>query len=272
MSIQKHLDKLRAAPGRVFQHALVRPPSPNFARGLTTVELGTPDVALALTQHREYCSALERCGVRVVSLPVDADHPDSTFVEDTAVILEGGVVVTRPGAPSRQQETLAIRPHLPTHLGPLLDIEAPGTLDGGDVCITGRHVLIGLSHRTNEAGAEQLAAHARALGYTSATVDIREVPGILHLKSGLGEVGPERLVAWSVLAQHPAIRVFDVVTVPDGESYAANCLRVNDHVLLPHGSFKLRARLLERGYRVLTLDMTEFQKMDGGLTCLSLRW
>ncbi len=256
-----------------FAHAIVRPPAPNFADGLTTVALGAPHVPRALQQHAAYCDALTRNGCTLIPLPADAQYPDSTFVEDTALILPGhGAIITRPGATSRAGEVHAIRDALTPVFPDLPAITAPGTLDAGDVCELGLHVFIGISHRTNAEGAAQLSAWLTTHGYSSSTVDIRETPGILHLKSGVCALDGYRLIAIAPLAAHPAFEGRDVLTVPDGEEYAANCIRVNDVLFVPDGYPRTHALLRGLGYTLEILDMSEFAKMDGGLSCLSLRF
>jgi dimethylargininase len=257
----------------LFASALVRPPARNFADGLTTVDLGPPDVTLALAQHAAYCTALRRHGCRVITLPPDEHHPDSTFVEDTAVIIPGrGAILTRPGATSCEDEVLRIAPALREQFESLAQITAPGTLDGGDVCEAGTHVFIGISHRTNADGAAQLTAWLTQFGYTASTVDIRQTPGILHLKSGIAAIDPRRLVLIEALAGHEAFAGYDIVHVPPGEEYGANCVRVNDVILASAGQPRLDAQLRTLGYTLDVLDMSEYRKMDGGLSCLSLRF
>lgn len=256
----------------MFQRAIVRPPAPTFADGLTTAELGVPDYNLALAQHAQYCAALEQCGLALTYLEPDERHPDSTFVEDTAILTKHGGIITRPGAASRSGEVIEMRSVLSRYFGELPAIEAPGTLDGGDICEADKHFFIGLSERTNEAGAQQLAAWLAEQGFTSTCIDIRSLPGLLHLKSGIAYLGDQRLVLIDALADHPAFQQYDVMRVPRAEAYAANCVRVNDAVLVAAG-FPLVADTLTRiGYEVITLDMSEYQKMDGGLSCLSLRF
>src|ERR1044072_578949 len=150
----------------MFTKAIVRPPGANFAAGLTTVDLGAPDFARALKQHEAYCQALESCGLDVIRLAPDEQHPDSTFVEDTAVLTARGAVITRPGAPSRLGETNQIIPLVREHFSNVHSIEGPGTVDGGDVCEAGEHFFIGVSQRTNEHGARQLAGILESLGYS----------------------------------------------------------------------------------------------------------
>ncbi len=254
-----------------FTWAIVQPPSDSFAAGLTTSSLGTPDLARARAQHADYCQALQEHGVTVLSLPDSAAYPDSTFVEDTAIVTRHGAIIARPGAPSRAGEVTAIRLVLERKYGSVAAIVAPGTLDGGDICQAGNHFFIGLSARTNEAGAEQLTRWLNGHGYTAATVDLRHDPLLLHLKSGIAWLGGNQLIAVRSLATLPQLAGYDVTVVPDEERYAANCVRVNDVVLLPSGYPEITATVSAMGLRVVTLDMSEFRKMDGGLSCLSIR-
>jgi dimethylargininase len=255
----------------VFYRAIVRPPSENFAAGLTSLDLGAPDYARALTQHETYCTALEHCGLKLVRLEADAGHPDSTFVEDTTVITEGGAVMTNPGAASRVGEVESVGKALAQSYSKLHYICQPGTLDGGDVCQAGNHFFIGISQRTNEAGAQQLAKLLASFGHTSCFIDIRALKGILHLKSGLAYLGDRRLVIIEALASREEFRGYHLVRVSRGEEYAANCVWVNSHVLLATGYPGVEEKLQGLGYHTLALDISEFQKMDGGLSCLSIR-
>ncbi len=256
----------------MFTRAIVRPPAANFAAGLTTAELGTPDHAVALEQHARYCAALEFCELQLITLPADADFPDSTFVEDTAIVSEDFAVLTRPGAPARAGEVARIEPVLAGFFENVHAILAPGTLDGGDVCQTDDHFFIGLSGRTNEEGARQLASLVARKGFTSSIIDIRAMPSILHLKSGITSLGDGSIVAIETLADHEALRGREIVRVARGEGYAANVLQLNDHVVVAAGFPRLHEQLDALGYSVMALDMGEFRKMDGALTCLSLRF
>lgn len=255
-----------------IHRAIVRPPGATFAEGLTTVDLGVPDLARALEQHAAYCEALERCGVALTRLPADPRHPDSTFVEDTAILTERRAILTRPGAASREGEVAAIRDPLSSFFPEFRTITPPGTLDGGDVCEADGHFLITISRRTNEEGARQLAAFLAEEGFTSSFIDIRGLEEILHLKSGIAYPGEGRIVAIEALASHPALRSFEIVRVDPGEAYASNCVRVNERLLIAAGFPRLETTLRGLGYDVLPLEMSEFQKMDGGLSCLSLRF
>ena len=254
----------------MFTEAIVRIPGTNFDQGLTTVQLGVPRFELVLTQHAEYCAALRGCGLNVTTLEADLDHPDSTFVEDTAVVTARSAILTRPGALSREGEVTAMRPVLQRFFPALTAIEAPGTLDGGDICEAGEHFFLGVSQRTNEEGARQLAAHLASVGFTSEVVDVRGIQSILHLKSGVSYVGENTLVVIEEMAgMFPG---YERVVVAQEESHAANCVLVNDRVLVAAGYPRLAGELRERGFDPLELDMSEFQKMDGGLSCLSLRF
>lgn len=256
----------------MLRKAIVRPPARNFASGLTSVDLGAPVYEFALAQHEAYCAALERCGLTLTRLPPDERFPDATFVEDTAVITKRGAIVTRPGAPTREGETEGIAEVLTQIYPSLLRIEAPGTVDGGDVCEAGDHFFIGISERTNKAGAKQLAEMLNDFGYQSTLVDIRSVDGILHLKSGLVWLADNRLVAIETLAQRAELTGYDLLGVTSGEEYAANCVQVNEFVLVAAGFPVLEQTLRDFGHQTLALEMSEFQKMDGGLSCLSLRF
>lgn len=255
----------------MFTRAIVRPPSPNFSEGLTTSSLGTPDFERAVEQHTAYCAALARCGLTVTSLSPDPNYPDSTFVEDTAILTERCAVIARPGAPSRRGEVLDMSSVLARFYPNLLPIQQPGTLDGGDVCQAGNHFFIGLSERTNEEGAKQLAEFLAPFGYASSCVDIRKIDGLLHLKSGLAYLGDKRLVVTEALGD-AAFPDYELIRVNSNEEYAANCIRVNDYVLLASGYTSFGQTLSELGYQTIALEMSEFQKMDGGLSCLSLRF
>jgi dimethylargininase len=235
-----------------------------------------------LEQWEAYCAALESCGLILTRLEADLDHPDSTFVEDTAVLTPHGAMLTRPGAASRLGEVSAIAGTVRGFYPEAERIVEPGTLDGGDICEAGRHFFLGLSQRTNEEGARQLAEHLSREGYTSSCVDVRGMTSILHLKSGISYIGPvpgdsgpaeeETLVVMEEMADWPQFAGYDLLRVSPAESYAANCVRVNDRVLVAAGYPEMTGELKRRGYHPLVLEMSEFRKMDGGLSCLSLRF
>jgi dimethylargininase len=256
----------------VFTKAIVRPPGQNFATGLTSVDLGKPDHDIALQQHEAYCAALESCQLSLIRLSPDEHHPDSTFVEDTAILTKRGAVITRPGALSRLDETKEIERELRNHYTEINAIIAPGTVDGGDICEAGEHFFIGISHRTNEAGATQLGSILESFNYTYSLIDIRGLGNILHLKSGVAYLDRNRLVVIEALSKTREFSGYELVHVNSAEEYAANCLYINGRVLIPAGFPDLTKQLADLGYPTIALEMSEFQKMDGGLSCLSLRF
>ncbi|MGB8673884.1 MAG: hypothetical protein WCD27_05980 [Candidatus Acidiferrales bacterium] len=256
----------------MFRNAIVRIPGENLDQGLTSSGLGKPLHARSLEQHAAYCSALEKHGLRVWALPPDLAHPDSTFVEDTAVLTKSSAILTHPGAKSREGEVARMEEVLGRFFRVIKRIQGPGTLDGGDVCEAGNHFFIGISHRTNADGARQLAGFLSEEDFTTSFVDIRSTEGILHLKSGLAHLGKNVLAVIESLACREPFAGYELIRVPSNENYAANCLRLNDAVLIPSGFPLLESSLRQGGYDVHPLEMSEFQKMDGGLSCLSLRF
>src|SRR5262245_18395437 len=193
-----------------------------------------PIYPTALQQHEQYCIALKQCGLALTLLEPDPDYPYSTFVEDTAVLTPRTAILARPGAPSRMGEAARMRDVLTQFYPDLQSIHPPGTLDGGDICEADKHFFISISERTNEAGAEQLAALLGGAGYTSTYVDIRGISDLLHLKSGLAYLG-DRLPVAAGLADREEFRDYELVRPQAGEEYATNCLLVNDYLLIAAG-------------------------------------
>lgn len=255
-----------------FTRAILRLPGQNFAAGITTSALGAPDFRTALAQHDAYAAALEQLGVATEVLAADAAYPDGVFVEDAAIVTPEWAIVTRPGAAARAGETTAIAARLAARFDALERIEAPGTVDGGDICETDDVVLIGVSHRTNEEGARQLAALLKRHGRDSELIDIRGIASLLHLKTGIGYLGEGRMAAAPDVPALSAFERFELVRLEADEAHAANCVRINDQVLIPAGAPRFAERLAALGYQPLALEMSEYRKMDGGLSCLSLRF
>jgi dimethylargininase len=256
----------------VVTKAIVKHPSLTFDSGETTAELGKPDFAEALRQHQGYCEALESCGLELVRLEPDDKYPDSTFVEDTALLTQRGAVLTRPGAESRRGEVEMMAPVVRKYFRQIFSIEEPGTVDAGDVCEVGEHFFIGISRRTNEHGARQLAGLLNSFGYSSSLIDIRGLSNILHLKSGMAYLSGKRLVVIEALRNVPEFSGYDLICLNSTEEYAANCLSLNGRILIASGFPGVKRELELLGYPAISLDMSEFQKMDGGLSCLSLRF
>ncbi|MDX1431266.1 MAG: arginine deiminase family protein [Gammaproteobacteria bacterium] len=243
-------------------------PGANACEGITTADLGPPDAELMRDQHGAYLRTLESCGVSITLLDADERFPDGCFVEDTAVVTATCAVITRPGAPSRRGEEAAVEPVLAAHRE-LARIEAPGCMDGGDVVVAGERALIGLSARTNRQGAEQLAAVLEAHGIACRTVPVSVA---LHLKSHVNYLGGDKLLVSRAYAGCVELEGFDHLVLPDGEEYAANSIWLDHRVLMPAGFPRARALLERDGFDVVELDVSEFRKMDGGLTCLSIRF
>lgn len=253
-----------------FTRALMRLPAANFAEGVTTAaHLGAPDHARALEQYRVYTQALRDCGLAVTVLPADERFPDGHFVEDPFVIYRGLAFLCRSGAPSRQGEGESLK----RRLGGLRIVEAPADarIDGGDVLFCSDRVLVGISERSNRTGYRALREALRTV-QGGLRVDAVPFSGALHLKSGLTELAP------GVLIRDPALKTdFDlswarIITLPPEEGHAADVLPLNDRLLVAAGCPQA-LRAAERHWgRVVALDMSEFVKMDGGLTCLSLRY
>jgi dimethylargininase len=253
----------------MFTRAIVRKPGKTFGNGITTANLGKPSYSLALEQHTAYIAALEQCGLDVTVLPADERYPDAAFIEDTAILTRRVAVMTNPGATSRNGEKHINRPAVEQFYSSVVEITPPGTLDGGDVMDVNGHLFIGLTDRTNEAGAQQLIQVLAQNGYSGSTVALSS---FLHLKTGVAWLGGRELLAAGELINNPAFRDFTIVPVPPTETYAANCLRINGRILIPAGFPGVRSVLTRRSYQVIEVAVSEFQKMDGGLSCLSLRF
>lgn len=252
----------------MFRYALTRQPAPNFAQGITTSQLGAPDYTRMLTQHAAYEDALRSLGLEIIHLEALEGYPDAYFVEDTAVVMPELAVITRPGASTRQGEETSIAQSLAAYRT-LATIQPPGTLEGGDVFLVGKHLYIGLSERTNHSGAQQLAELVAPHGYQASFVP---VGAGLHLKSSVNPISEDTLLVTQDFASREEFASFKKIILHPDEEYAANTLRINDHLLMPAGFPRIREQLEQLGMPVIELDVSEVQKMDGGLTCMSLRF
>ena len=224
------------------------------------------DVAKAIAQHEAYRDCLEELGARIVSLPEEPGLPDAVFVEDTAVVLDEIAVIAHMGAASRRPEVASVAEAL-GRFRPFEFMKAPASLDGGDVMRIGRSLFVGLSQRTNRQGVEQLSELVRAYGYQVQPV---KVTGCLHLKSACSYVGNNTILVNRSLLDAEPLRGFEFLDVPEDEPAAANALWLNDVVLLPECFPKMRALLEKRGFQVRTVDMSELQKAEAGVTCCSV--
>lgn len=248
----------------MYKRAVVRRPGKNFTEGISTSLLGSPDTDLARDQHAEYIKALEKAGLAVTVLEANEKYPDGCFVEDTAVITDEIAIISRPGAGTRQGEEAETEKVI-SSFRKTVRILAPGTLDGGDVMRSENHFYIGLSDRTNKEGAEQLGRILRDYGYTYSFIEVKSG---LHLKSGVSYIGYGNFVVTSHFKK--TVRAGNEILLPADEDYSANTLFINGILLIAEGFPFLKKAVEKKGYKTVELNMSEFRKMDGGLTCLSL--
>ena len=253
----------------MFTRAIVRTPGKSMINGLTTAELGLPNYEQALVQHAEYIEALKECGLEVLILREDERYPDSTFVEDVAFLTGDCAIITNPGAPSRRGETIEIKKVLRYYYVNIEEVREPGTVDAGDIMKVGSHCFIGLSERTNESGAQQVIEYLEKYGMSGSVIRLEKV---LHLKTGLAYLEHNNLVACGEFLSKEEFQKFNILKIDEEESYAANCICVNDRVLIPKGYPKARETIQSAGYSIKEVDVSEFRKLDGGLSCLSLRF
>lgn len=257
-----------------FTRAIARTPGHDFAQGLTEATLGSPDLELTLSQHGAYCDALRSLGLAVTVLPPQPGLPDATFIEDTAIMIPGGAVITRLGTDARRPETATVEAALaalPAEAGvaSVQRISSPGRVEGGDVMEIGGHYFIGISARTNEEGARQLGAFVEAAGGTWSTVP---VVSQLHLKTSVNSLGENALLLTEPYAGRPEFDAFEKIVIPEKQLPAANCIRIGHSLLMASGYPDVRERIAPLGMNIMELDMSEYTKMDGGLSCLSLRF
>ena len=248
--------------------AVVRIPPENFSQGITSSGLGKPEYGLGLKQYNDYCQALKDCGVHLIILEEDPGFPDSAFVEDTAVVNEKCAVITRPGDRRRRGEEAKIKEVLSEHRN-IERIKAPGTVDGGDILRTEDKYYIGLSQRTNRHGGDQLSKILEKYGFDSVFI---KVTHMLHLKSGVSYLDKGVILIQNEMSTLPCFKSFRKITVSPQESYAANCISVNGLVLMPAGFPDTFKKVKSEGFNIMALNMSEFEKMDGGLSCLSIRF
>ncbi|WP_088006102.1 dimethylarginine dimethylaminohydrolase family protein [Indiicoccus explosivorum] len=253
----------------MFKNVIVKKPAPSFVTGLTTSDLGKPDFEKALIQHRNYVEALKACGVAVTELEADDRYPDSVFVEDAAVLTPEFAVITNPGADTRNREIEAIEEALKPFYEKFHYITQPGTLDGGDVLQAGNQFYIGISERTNGEGARQLKEILESEGYEA---EILPLERFFHLKTGIAYLGDNKLAVAGEFIEHPAFGQYEKIVIGPEDEYSANCIHVNDFVIIPSGYPETKRQLEQAGRKTIEVDMTEFRKQDGGLSCLSLRF
>lgn len=253
----------------MFKQAIVRKPSRSISEGLTGADLGTPDYQQALLQHQDYTNMLTALGLTVTQLPALDDLADATFVEDVALLVDDVAVLTRPGAKSREPEVAFMAETIRGFFTEVHTITHPGTLEAGDIMRVENKLYVGLSDRTNEAGVAQLASIFAPHGVEVIRVEMSEM---LHLKTGVNYLSNKQMLVCGEFVGHPAFADYECFEIPEGEEYAANSLWVNGSVIVPTGFDKTASLIEELGYPVVRVDTTEFRKIDGGLSCLSLRF
>ena len=255
-----------------FNNVIVRRPCKAVCNGITSSpELGKPIYEKALKQHDAYIEALKKCGVEVTILEADERYPDSCFVEDPALITKFGAIITNPGAESRNGEKEeiigAIRKFFPEDK--IEYIKSPGTLEGGDVMMVDDTFYVGLSARTNEEGIRQLKEILSKYGLKCVQVPLKKV---LHLKTGVNYLEHNNMLVAGEFIEKPEFKKYNKVVVPEEEAYGANCIWVNEKVIIPEGYPSVLKAVKDLGYETLIVDTSEFRKIDGGLSCLSLRF
>jgi dimethylargininase len=253
----------------MFRNAIVLTPSPSLKYGISSSGLGQPDYYLALEQHKIYTETLRFLGLKVKVLPPNELFPDSPFIEDVALCTSEFAVITNPGAESRQGEIVSIKSILEEYYSVIETIKMPGTLEAGDVMKAGNIYFIGISGRTNNSGADQLIRILNKYNLTGSKVPLKEV---LHLKSGTSYLENNNMLVCGEFINIKDFEKYNRIMVDEDESYAANSLWVNGKVLVPEGFPKTRIKIEKEGYDTIALNVSEFRKIDGGLSCLSLRF
>lgn len=255
-----------------FNNVIVRRPCKAVCDGITSApELGQPIYEKALEQHDKYIEALKKCGVEVTVLEADERYPDSCFVEDPALITRKCAIITNPGAASRNGEKNeiigAVKKFFPEDK--IEYIKDPGTLEGGDVMMVGDTFYVGLSARTNAEGIRQLTEILNKYGLECVQVPLEKV---LHLKTGVNYIENNNMLVSGEFIEKPEFQKYNKIVIPEEEAYAANCIWVNDTVIVPEGYPAVLKAVQDAGYKTLVVDTSEFRKIDGGLSCLSLRF
>ena len=247
--------------------AITRAPSATLAQcQLSFVDPQAIDLALATAQHQDYCRALGELGCELLELPALDAQPDAVFVEDVALVLDHLAIMTRPGAPSRRPESPTIEAALRT-FRPIVSIQAPGTLDGGDVLRIGNQIYVGLSARSNPEAIEQLRQLVAAEGYVVTAVAIRDC---LHLKSAVTAVRDDTVLINPACVDREAFAAYRQIEVDPQEAHAANTLRIGDRLIYPAGFPRTAQRLQDAGINLRLVDVSELQKAEGAVTCCSL--
>jgi dimethylargininase len=252
-----------------FTRAITRKPGASIVDGLRDTDIGVPDLAQMLRDHAHYVATLREAGARVIELPALDAYPDAVFVEDTALCLPEGAILMRPGAPSRAGEVGEMAEALRGEYDEVRAIET-GYIEGGDILTTAKEILVGRSARTDAAGIAQLQSLVADWGYTVREVETPE--GVLHFKTDCSLLDADTILATKRLDASGCFSGYRVIHTGDGEEAAANAIRFNRFVLMAAGFPETAGRLREAGYDVREINNTECAKLDGGMSCLSLRF
>ena len=253
-----------------FTRAITRLPASTINNGLREGDGGDPDADIFRQQHTHYRDALIKAGLSVTILPQADEFPDSVFIEDAAICLKNVAIILRPGAKTRAGEATLLRPDLQQHFDKIIDLPGQGTIDGGDVMLSDEHAFIGLSQRTNEAGRTALADILAKYDYR--TISVNTPADILHFKTECGLLDANTVFATRKLANTGCFDKYRVVETPPGEAAAANIVRINDVVLISAGFPKSTALLRDLGFKTQVLNTNQAALVDGGLSCMSLRF
>jgi dimethylargininase len=246
------------------KRAIVREPGKNYTKCISCHPLrDTIDMVLVREQHARYRKTLADLGLEIISVVPDDEHADACFVEDNAVVYGKKALICRMGAESRRGEEGAIENVL-NQYARTKRTTAPATIEGGDVVHFGDRLLSGVSERTNHEGVLQMSK------WLEVRVDTIVDPGIMHLKSYVTSLGSKTVIATKRYAKHIALRGLSVIIVHEGDEYAADTLTVGDTVIMPAGHPRALELVRKAGFRAISLDMSEFEKCGGALTCLSL--
>jgi len=248
----------------MYHHAIVRPPSKNYKKCISSHPRRSElNLDIALAQHEAYCATLSDLGLEVIKLPPEDAFPDSCFVEDTVVLHGNKVAISRPAAESRRGEETSIESVIREYKQ-TRRVQSPGTIEGGDVIHLDDILISGLSQRTNAEGIRQTA------DWLEIPFETIKDPNIVHLKSYVTYLGEDTFVTTSRFANHPLLSDYSKILIPEQEAYAANTLTCNDSVLVPKGHSESIQLIRDAGFDVLPLDVSEFEKCEGALTCLSI--
>jgi len=252
-----------------FSKAITRTPSDSATAGLRAADRGIPDITQMKADHAAYCDSLRATGASVTILPASDDFPDAQFVEDTALCLANGIIFMAPGAPSRLGEVALMQAAIADLFPATATIMPPAHIEGGDILVTAHEILVGTSSRTNEAGIAALRDIVTPWGY-----QVRQVqtpPGVLHFKTDCSLIDDTVILTTKRLAEAGCFDDYTKIFTADGEEEAANTIRFNDVVIMSAGFPQTHSRIEAAGYKVVTINNSECAKIDGGMSCLSLR-